>query len=99
MSRPDSQDTDLGRHDTYDFMSATSTDDDFADGQDRYEDTEGFWWLASTLFPLIAATFGPMASSFSICALASSWRVNLILPSAGDLQALPQEIFLPDPTW
>ncbi|KAF2104383.1 potassium channel [Rhizodiscina lignyota] len=33
------------------------------------------WWFASTACPLIAGTFGPMANSFSICALVQSWRV------------------------
>ena len=33
------------------------------------------WWFASTAFPLMAGTFGPMASAFNICALASNWRV------------------------
>ena len=33
------------------------------------------WWFASTAFPLIAGTGGPMASAFSICALAVQWRV------------------------
>ncbi|KAM3069714.1 hypothetical protein ACMFMG_010424 [Clarireedia jacksonii] len=33
------------------------------------------WWFASTAFPLVAGTFGPMASAFSICALVVHWRV------------------------
>ena len=33
------------------------------------------YWFASTAFPLIAGTFGPMASTFSICALVVKWRV------------------------
>jgi len=36
------------------------------------------WWFASTAFPLIAGTFGPMASAFSICALAVHWRMKII---------------------
>ncbi|KAL9100286.1 MAG: hypothetical protein Q9163_004318 [Psora crenata] len=35
------------------------------------------WWFASTGFPLLAGTFGPMASAFSICALAVHWRVEI----------------------
>lgn len=33
------------------------------------------WWFATTLFPLIAGTFGPMASAFSLCALIEHWRL------------------------
>ncbi|PVH87650.1 voltage-gated potassium channel [Cadophora sp. DSE1049] len=44
------------------------------DKDDKNEEEQEFlapsrWWLASTAFPLIAGTFGPMASAFSICAL------------------------------
>ena len=35
------------------------------------------WWWASTAFPLIAGTFGPMANAFSICALVENWRVTI----------------------
>ncbi|KAH0558992.1 hypothetical protein GP486_004391 [Trichoglossum hirsutum] len=35
------------------------------------------WWLASTVLPLVAGTFGPMANAFGICALAGSWRVSI----------------------
>ncbi|KAK5561851.1 hypothetical protein LTR46_000656 [Exophiala xenobiotica] len=35
------------------------------------------WWILSTLFPLIAGTFGPLASAFNICALAISWRTTV----------------------
>ena len=34
------------------------------------------WWFATTLFPLIAGTFGPMASAFSLCALIEHWRLT-----------------------
>ncbi|KAE8453217.1 hypothetical protein EG329_011284 [Mollisiaceae sp. DMI_Dod_QoI] len=49
---------------------------------EREEDEQEFlapsrWWFASTAFPLIAGTFGPMASAFSICALAVHWRVYI----------------------
>ena len=33
------------------------------------------WWFITTLFPLLAGTFGPVATAFSICALAQSWRI------------------------
>lgn len=35
------------------------------------------WWYASTAFPLIAGTFGPLANAFSICALVQNWRVSI----------------------
>ena len=34
----------------------------------------GRWWFASTACPLLAGTFGPMASGFNICALCTYWR-------------------------
>ncbi|MCJ1473455.1 Potassium channel [Lambiella insularis] len=37
------------------------------------------WWFASTAFPLIAGTFGPIASAFNICALVQHWRVSIPL--------------------
>ncbi|KAF1349693.1 hypothetical protein BDV97DRAFT_173150 [Delphinella strobiligena] len=39
------------------------------------------WYILSTLFPLIAATFGPMASAFSICAIVDLWRTTIISSS------------------
>ena len=32
------------------------------------------WWFASSAFPMIAGTLGPVASAFSICALVREWR-------------------------
>lgn len=52
------------------------------------------WWFASTAFPLIAGTFGPMASAFSICALVVHWRVRI--PPGGVEE---HAIFLADPKW
>jgi potassium channel subfamily K len=34
------------------------------------------WGYASTVFPLLAGTFGPMANAFSICALVENWTVE-----------------------
>ncbi|KAJ7276611.1 hypothetical protein C8J57DRAFT_1309832 [Mycena rebaudengoi] len=47
--------------------------------QDADEEEVGYfqpkrWWFVSTLFPLVAGTFGPLANFFSICALAQTWR-------------------------
>ncbi|KAJ7203756.1 hypothetical protein GGX14DRAFT_698891 [Mycena pura] len=33
-----------------------------------------WWWFTSTVFPLVAGTFGPLAIVFSICALLRPWR-------------------------
>ena len=52
------------------------------------------WWFASTAFPLVAGTFGPMASAFSICALVKHWRVYI--PPGG---AEEHGDYIPDPKW
>lgn len=52
------------------------------------------WWFASTAFPLVAGTFGPMASAFSICALVVHWR--MIIPPG---QTEEDGVFVDDPTW
>lgn len=52
------------------------------------------FWFASTAFPLLAGTFGPMASAFSICALVENWRVSI--PSGSDeAHGIDQK----DPKW
>ena len=54
------------------------------------------WWFASTAFPLLAGTFGPMATGFNICALVHPWRQTLPnIPHA--LEGEGHSI--PDPTW
>lgn len=57
---------------------------------DSQQSLWGRWWLASTAYPLIAGTFGPMASAFNICSLAQPWRMNLITGGSLDI---------PDPKW
>ena len=52
------------------------------------------WWYASTAFPLLAGTFGPMANAFSICALVENWRVSI--PPGGTEE---HGIDIPDPKW
>ncbi|KAL9125800.1 MAG: hypothetical protein Q9217_005055 [Psora testacea] len=54
------------------------------------------WWFASTAFPLLAGTFGPMASAFNICALAVPWRVE-IPPGFGANESHGN--FVKDPKW
>ncbi|KAJ5885091.1 hypothetical protein N7495_009601 [Penicillium taxi] len=55
------------------------------------ESLEGRWWLASTVYPLTAGTFGPMASAFNICCLSQTWRIKPDSKSGG--------INIPDPKW
>lgn len=52
------------------------------------------WWFASSAFPMIAATLGPVASAFSICALGSKWRLH-ITPG----KSIDQATFIDDPAW
>ncbi|KJX96083.1 hypothetical protein TI39_contig838g00001 [Zymoseptoria brevis] len=52
------------------------------------------WWFASTACPLIAATFGPIANGFSICALVYDWRVYLP-PGAQETDGIK----IRDPRW
>lgn len=52
------------------------------------------WWFASSAFPMIAATLGPVASAFSICALGSKWRLH-ITPG----KSIHQATFIDDPAW
>ncbi len=54
------------------------------------------WWFASTAIPLLAGTFGPMATGFNICALVQYWRQTVPLPP-NDLETRGHKI--PDPTW
>jgi len=52
------------------------------------------WWFASTLCPLLAGTFGPIANGFSICALTYVWRVYI--PTGGTEE---HGVPIPDPAW
>ncbi|KAK5163322.1 uncharacterized protein LTR77_010695 [Saxophila tyrrhenica] len=54
------------------------------------------WWFASTACPLLAGTFGPMASGFNICALVQYWR-QTIPPEPNDAEVLGHKI--EDPEW
>lgn len=48
----------------------------------------------SSLFPLVAGTFGPMASAFNICALAIDWRV-IVDPTSQESEGTK----IRDPRW
>ncbi|KAB5543009.1 ion channel protein [Coniochaeta sp. 2T2.1] len=52
------------------------------------------WFFASSLFPMIAGTLGPVASAFSICALVRPWR-QYYRPNS-DIQKAQ---YIPDPEW
>ncbi|KAK1984147.1 LOW QUALITY PROTEIN: ion channel protein [Colletotrichum cereale] len=52
------------------------------------------WWFASSAFPMIAGTLGPVASAFSICALVRPWRQHY--PPGTDIAAAA---FVDDPKW
>ena len=73
--------------------------EDHNDDMDEEEEEQNFllpakWWYASTAFPLMAGTFGPMANAFSICALVENWRVSI--PPGGTEE---HGIDIVDPRW
>ncbi|KAH7346453.1 potassium channel-like protein [Rhexocercosporidium sp. MPI-PUGE-AT-0058] len=73
-------------------QKGTERDEKEEDEQEFLEPSR--WWLASTAFPLIAGTFGPMASAFSICSLVVHWRVEI---PEGKTEA--EGVELDDPKW
>ncbi|KKA25989.1 hypothetical protein TD95_002709 [Thielaviopsis punctulata] len=56
--------------------------------------TPSRWWFASSAFPMIAGTLGPVASAFSILALVRPWRQHRAPGTAIDTAP-----FIPDPAW
>lgn len=56
------------------------------------------WWFASTACPLLAGTFGPIASGFNICALVYQWR-QYIPPGGTESTSEHAGLTLPDPPW
>ena len=68
--------------------------------RDKVEDDDfnqsSRWWFASTACPLLAGTFGPVASGFNICALVQYWRQSIPdLPKTYEGEGHP----IPDPGW
>lgn len=64
--------------------------------EDAHFNQASRWWFASTACPLIAGTFGPVASGFNICALVHYWRQSLPdLPKTYEGEGHP----IQDPTW
>lgn len=47
--------------------------DEFTQEEDDDYMRPSTWWFASTMCPLLGATFGPVANGFSICALVYPW--------------------------
>jgi len=64
------------------------------DGDEKNVLLPAKWWYASTVFPLVAGTFGPMASAFNICALVENWRVDV---PKGGMEG--HGIKIKDPSW
>ncbi|KAK8210394.1 hypothetical protein M8818_003564 [Zalaria obscura] len=54
------------------------------------------WWIITTLFPLIATTFGPLATTFNICALAGDLRV-IVNPNTTEGSSETEGVNVPDP--
>ncbi|ORY62546.1 uncharacterized protein BCR38DRAFT_467141 [Pseudomassariella vexata] len=63
-------------------------------GGDQIHVDPSRWWFASSAFPMIAGTLGPVASAFSICALVRPWRQH-IQPGS----TITQADFITDPIW
>ncbi|PSR79461.1 hypothetical protein BD289DRAFT_94400 [Coniella lustricola] len=52
------------------------------------------YWFASSAFPMIAGTLGPVASAFSVCALVRPWR-QFLAPGT----SIDTATFINDPIW
>ncbi|KEF58671.1 uncharacterized protein A1O9_06597 [Exophiala aquamarina CBS 119918] len=81
-----------------DEQRAEDPSDDIGEEEEEEEERSfvlpARWWYASTGFPLVAGTFGPMANAFSICALVENWRVDI--PPGGTEE---HGIDIKDPRW
>lgn len=89
--------TDPGNEGAISQAAAKVESDDQPKGYGREEDSymqASTWWFASTACPLLAGTFGPLASGFSICALVYHWRVYI--PDGGTEE---QGEKIQDPHW
>jgi len=71
-----------------------SKDGDSSDDDEEERKDPGVWWFASTMCPLLAGTFGPIATGFSICALVYRWR-DYVPTGTGENELKP----IPDPHW
>ena len=91
--------TDEAIHESSNQVAEQLTNEEHKDEMDEEEEEQNFllpakWWYASTAFPLMAGTFGPMANAFSICALVENWRVSI--PPGGTEE---HGIDIKDPRW
>lgn len=85
-------------------QSAENVEDDDDGAQKERGDTRDAvaarqpsrWWFASTACPLLAGTFGPLASMFNICALVYHWR-QYIPPGGTQSTSEQAGLTLPDP--
>ncbi|RMD44384.1 hypothetical protein DV735_g681, partial [Chaetothyriales sp. CBS 134920] len=75
------------------FPSANRTEAEALEDEDNFLQPTR-WWYASTVIPLAAGTFGPMACTFSICALVENWREYVPAGSSAD-----NAIRINDPAW
>lgn len=73
---------------------ATALAADFNNDNGDFNLTPSRWWFASSAFPMVAATLGPVASAFSICALVRPWRQEIL---AGE--TIDTAMFVKDPIW
>ncbi|KAI9751887.1 MAG: hypothetical protein M4579_005844 [Chaenotheca gracillima] len=67
------------------------------EGEEEAEDdylAPSRWWFTSTAFPLLAGTFGPIASAFNLCALVQEWR-DYLPPGEDEAHGID----FPDPKW
>jgi potassium channel subfamily K, other eukaryote len=71
-----------------------------SDNEEQKEEADflqpSHWWFASVACPLLAGTFGPMASGFNICALVQYWRQS-IPPGPHAIVEMGSKI--KDPSW
>lgn len=73
---------------------ATTLAAQFNNDQGDFNLSPSRWWFASSAFPMVAATLGPVASAFSICALVRPWRQEIL---AGE--TIDTATFIKDPIW
>jgi len=84
-------------------QSANEAQPDKPDRDHEAEEQESLmqpsrWWFASTACPLLAGTFGPMASGFNIVSLGYHWR-EYIAPGGTESTGMQAGDTLQDPPW
>lgn len=89
---------DEGIQETADNVSPDKPERDHEQEEDDALMQPSRWWFASTACPLIAGTFGPMASCFNICSIAYEWR-EYIPPGGSEAIGMQTGNTLKDPSW